>query len=67
MIIKMKPVPKSFHMILFALNEHVVLNFKSMGEILRWEYGRFTTKSFRHKSFCCAVKSIRCKDVKSFR
>ena len=32
MIIKMKPVQKSFHMILFALNEHVVLNFKSMGE-----------------------------------
>ena len=48
MIIKMKPVQKSFHMILFALNEHVVLNFKSMGEIPWWEYGRFASKSFRH-------------------
>ena len=56
-----------FHIVLFVLNEYVVLNFTSMGEILWWEYGRFTTKSFRYKSFSCAVKSIRCKDVKSFR
>ena len=67
MIITMKPVQKSFHMILFALNEHVVLNFKSMGEILWWEYGRFASKSFRHKSFSCAMRPICCKVVKSFR
>ena len=50
MIIKMKPLQKSFHMVLFLLNEHVVLNFKSMGEIQRWEYN---VRSFRYKSFCC--------------
>ena len=67
MIIKMKPLQKLFHMVLFVLNAFVVLNFKSMGETLWCEYGRFTSKSFRYKSFSCAMKSIRCEVVKSFR
>ena len=67
MIIKMKPLQKSIHMVLFVFNAYVVLNFKFMGEILWWEYSRFTTESFRYKSFSCAMKSIRCKVLKSFR
>ena len=46
-IIKMRLLQKSFHMVLFVLNAYVVLNFKSMGEILWWEYGRFVSLQSR--------------------
>ena len=46
-IIKMKPLQKLFHMVLFVSNKYVVLNFKPMGEILRWKYGRFVSLQSR--------------------
>lgn len=65
-IIKMKPLQKSFHMVLFVLNKYVVLKFKPK------YYGGSMVVSFHYKVVSlqvvsCEVKSIRCKDVKSFR
>ena len=56
MIIKMKPLQKSFHMVLFVSNKYVVLNFKPMGEILWWEYGRFVSLQSRFATSRFAVQ-----------